>query len=140
MPVGLKLSALQETTGHEYAVRFLLGGLTTVLAGIIAVIFGPVIGGLFLAFPAIFPASVTLVEKHEREKKEKAGFRGERRGKDAAALNSAGTALGSFGLLAFGAVVWLMIPVATTWLTFLFAFATWIVVSFLLWSIRRVMR
>jgi hypothetical protein len=34
----------------------------------------PVVGGLFLAFPAIFPASATLIEKHVRERKEKAGL------------------------------------------------------------------
>ena len=35
---------------------------------------GPGIGGLFLAFPAIFPASATLVEKHEKQKKNRAGI------------------------------------------------------------------
>ena len=48
----------------------------TVVAGLIAARFGPVIGGLFLAFPAIFPASATLIEKHVRERKEKAGLPG----------------------------------------------------------------
>ncbi len=56
--------------GDDYAIRFLFGGLITVAAGIIAKRFGPGIGGLFLAFPAIFPASATLIEKHEKEKKE----------------------------------------------------------------------
>ena len=51
----------------------------TVVAGLIAARFGPVIGGLFLAFPAIFPASATLIEKHVRESKEKAGLPGARR-------------------------------------------------------------
>jgi len=50
--------------------------LVTAVAGIIANKFGPAIGGLFLAFPAIFPASATLIEKHEKEKKEKQGFEG----------------------------------------------------------------
>lgn len=35
----------------------------TALAGVIAKHYGPVIGGLFFAFPAIFPASATLIEK-----------------------------------------------------------------------------
>jgi hypothetical protein len=48
----------------------------TVVAGLIAARFGPVIGGLFLAFPAIFPESATLIEKHVRESKEKAGLPG----------------------------------------------------------------
>jgi hypothetical protein len=38
-----------------------------------------------------------------------AGLRGSRRGKEAAALDSIGAALGSFGLAAFAAVVWLAI-------------------------------
>ena len=81
----------------------------TVVAGLIAARFGPVIGGLFLAFPAIFPASATLIEKHVRERKERAGLPGARRGKEAAALDAAGAALGSFGLAAFGLVIWLIV-------------------------------
>src|ERR1700734_4231361 len=109
MIVHLNLTALRETHWYEYLVRFLLGGAMTVVAGLIAARFGPVIGGLFLAFPAIFPASATLIEKHVRERKEKAGLPGARRGKEAAALDAAGAALGSFGLAAFGLLIWLMI-------------------------------
>jgi hypothetical protein len=61
-----------------------------VIAGLLAKQFGPVFGGLFLAFPAIFPASVTLVEKHEREKKQKAGIMNSVRGRQAAALDAPG--------------------------------------------------
>jgi hypothetical protein len=56
--------------------RFVFGGLITVATGIIAKKFGPGMGGLFLAFPAIFPASATLVEKHEKEEKQQAGMEG----------------------------------------------------------------
>ena len=52
--------------------KVLYWGLITAVAGIIAKQFGPGIGGLFLAFPAIFPASATLIEKHEKQKKENA--------------------------------------------------------------------
>jgi hypothetical protein len=76
MIVRFKASALLQTRWYEYVVRFALGGAMTVIAGLIAARFGPVIGGLFLAFPAIFPASTTLIEKHVRERKEKAGLRG----------------------------------------------------------------
>jgi hypothetical protein len=46
--------------------------VVTVLAGFVADHYGPVLGGLFLAFPGIFPASVSLVENHKmlREKAE----------------------------------------------------------------------
>ena len=59
MIVQFKPSALGQTRWYEYLVRFVLGGAMTVVAGLIAARFGPVIGGLFLAFPAIFPASAT---------------------------------------------------------------------------------
>jgi hypothetical protein len=52
MAVKLKLSALAEGHWYEYAIRFVLGGAVTMLAGWIATEWGPVIGGLFLAFPA----------------------------------------------------------------------------------------
>ena len=82
MIVQFKPSALRQTRWYEYLVRFVLGGAMTVVAGLIAARFGPVSGGLFLAFPAIFPASATLIEKHVRERKEKAGLQGARSGKE----------------------------------------------------------
>src|SRR5947208_405875 len=47
MVVKVKLSALAQGHWYEYMVRFGLGGLTTVLAGLVAAEWGPVIGGLF---------------------------------------------------------------------------------------------
>jgi hypothetical protein len=91
---------------------------------------------LFLAFPAIFPASATLIEKHVRERKEKAGLPGARRGKEAAALDAVGAALGSFGLAAFGLVIWLMIASSPAWALFLAA-AAWLAVALLAWQVRR---
>jgi hypothetical protein len=48
MIVQFKPSTLRQTRWHEYLVRFLLGGAMTVVAGLIAARFGPVVGGLFL--------------------------------------------------------------------------------------------
>lgn len=140
MVIKLRLAALKETTWHEYAMRFALGGLATVAAGLIAAEFGPVVGGLFLAFPAIFCASATLIEKHERKRKQKAGLRGEVRGRQAAALDSMGAALGSFGLLAFAAVIWRLLPSAGTAWAFAAASAAWLLVSVTLWWLHRKMR
>jgi hypothetical protein len=95
-----------------------------------------IIGGLFLAFPAIFPASATLIEKHVRERKEKAGLAGARRGKEAAALDAVGAALGSFGLAAFGLVIWLMIVQSPAWALVLAA-ASWLAVAVFAWQVRR---
>jgi hypothetical protein len=136
MIVKFKPSALRQTHWYEYLVRFVLGGAMTAATGVIAARFGPVIGGLFLAFPAIFPASATLIEKHVRERKEKAGLPGGRRGKEAAALDAVGAALGSFGLAAFGLMIWLMIVQSSTWALVLAA-ASWLPVAMLAWQVRR---
>jgi hypothetical protein len=136
MIVQFKPSALRQTRWDEYLVRFVLGGAMTVVAGLIAARLGAVVGGLFLAFPAIFPASATLIERHVRERKEKAGLQGARRGKEAAALDAVGAALGSFGLVAFGLVIWLMIVRSPVWALVLAA-ASWLAVAVLAWQVRR---
>jgi hypothetical protein len=136
MIVWLNPSALRDIRWYEYVVRFALGGAMTVIAGFIASRFGPVIGGLFLAFPAIFPASATLIEKHERERKEKAGLSGARRGKEAAALDAAGAVLGSLGLAAFAIVIWLLTEQSAS-LALVLATAAWIAVAVFAWLVRQ---
>jgi hypothetical protein len=132
----IQLSALRRTQAHEYAMRFLFGGLVTAGAGLIAHHFGPSAGGLFLAFPAIFPAGATLVEKHETEKKNEAGLHGSRRGAEAAAIDAVGASLGSFGLIAFAIFVWLLIENHKPWQILLGATTVWLLVSAALWRIR----
>jgi hypothetical protein len=139
MIVRLNLSSLREIRWYEHAIRFVLGGAMTVLAGLIAARFGPLVGGLFLAFPAIFPASATLIEKHVREQKEKAGLSGARRGKEAAALEASGAMLGSLGLAAFALVIWRLIEPAPA-LALGLATVTWIVCSVLAWTACRLLR
>ena len=68
MKIHANFAALKRTRWYELVLRFFFGALVTVIIGIIAKNFGPTIGGLFLAFPAIFPATATLIEKHEKEK------------------------------------------------------------------------
>ncbi len=137
MTVRFDLSSLRQTRWYEYALRFLLGGLITAAAGLIARKFGPTVGGLFLAFPAIFPASATLTEKHEREKKERKGLSGKQRGRDAAALEAVGTAMGSVGLFLFAAVLWALLPRHMPWLVLAAATLLWALASVGLWLLRK---
>ena len=76
MRIKVDPSGLKQTKWHEYALRFVAGGIITVIAGLIARKWGPGIGGLFLAFPAIFPATATLIEKHQRQRKEERACKG----------------------------------------------------------------
>src|ERR1035438_9032369 len=129
MKVSADFSALKKTEWYEYAVRFLLGGSVTVVAGLLAKYYGPVFGGLFLAFPAIFPASATLVDKHERQKKQRAGIAQTTRGRQVAGLDAAGAALGSLGLATFAFVIWKLLPVWSVADAFIAALAAWLWVS-----------
>jgi hypothetical protein len=116
---------------HEFAIRFFFGCLITVVTGLIANKFGPAVGGLFLAFPAIFPATTTLIASHEKEKKQRVSLDGTRRGRDAAALESRGTALSTNGLFAFGLIVWRLLPTHRAWLILTAAAGSWL--SYLSW-------
>ncbi len=136
MKVSVNISTLTQTRRSEYASRFLFGGAMTAIAGIIAREYGPSVGGLFLAFPAIFPASATLIENHEKQKKNKAGGNGTIRGRKAAAVDAAGAAMGAFGLLTFAIVVWKLIPYLPCWSTLVIATFAWSVVSIAVYKIR----
>jgi hypothetical protein len=136
MIVRIKWSALTQTNGYEYAVRFALGGLATVFAGLIADAFGPVTGGLFLAFPAVFCASATLVEKHERNQKHRQGLPGAKRGRMAAALDATGAGWGSLALAVFAITIWLLAP-RGTFLALGLASASWLAFAVGLFFLRR---
>ncbi len=137
MQIRVDFSGLRQTQWHEYAIRFFFGGLITAIAGIIAKEFGAVIGGLFLAFPAIFPASATLIEKHEKQKKEKEGLQGRERGSEAASIDAAGSAMGSIGLLVFALLVWRLLPDHRSGIVLPGASLAWLAVSVLTWKIRK---
>jgi hypothetical protein len=137
MRVSLDLSVLARTRWYEYGLRFLFGGAITLITGLLAKRYGPVFGGLFLAFPAIFPASATLVEKHETEKKQAAGTSRTIRGRQAAALDARGAAMGSAGLMVFAFVMWKLLPTWNSAATLLTALLAWFVVSFVIWRFRK---
>jgi hypothetical protein len=137
MQVKVDYSSLRQAKWHDYAIRFVFGGLITAGAGLVANKWGPVIGGLFLAFPAIFPASATLIEKHEKEKQEAQGPKGAERGKEAASADAAGSAMGGLGLLVFAVLVWKLMPNHKAWLVLTAATLSWLSVSVLIWYFRR---
>jgi hypothetical protein len=133
MIVVLSTSGIQRTKWYEYLIRFALGGAVTAAAGFLAKRFGPGVGGLFLAFPAILAASATLVEKHERERKEAKGLQGLYRGRHAAGADAAGAAMGSLGLMAFAACAWKLLPKHSSWAAIAISTFIWAAVSSMFW-------
>jgi hypothetical protein len=135
--VHFKFSALKQGRLYEYVVRFTLGGLATVVAGLVADWAGPEAGELMLAFPAIFCASATLIEKHERERKQQKGLRGEQRGKGAAALDAAGAGWGSIGMAGFALVIWWQALRFNPAFCLAVASLVWFAVAVCMWRVRR---
>jgi hypothetical protein len=135
--IVIDLSSVRQTTLGQYATRFLIGGAITALVGIIAGKFGPGIGGLFLAFPAIFPASATLVEEHELQKKQRAGVKGIVRSRDVAGVDAAGAAMGSIGLVAFAVIVYKLVTNVPVWQVLLAAVLIWMAVAVGAWRIHK---
>ena len=139
MPVRLSISSLKDSRWYEYVVRFVLGGIATVFTGVISSRYGAAIGGLFLALPAIFCASATLIEKHEIRRKREAGVAGERRGQEAAALDAAGAALGAIGMLSFAIAFWFLVESSVA-AAFVGASLAWLTISVGAWYVWRKMR
>jgi uncharacterized membrane protein (GlpM family) len=121
-PLNVEPRRLQDSSVKEWAIRFGFGGLVTALVGVISTAFGPTVGGLFLAFPAIAIASLTLITKHTEQR-------------PAAGADALGAAVGSVGLIGFGATVWVLAPrVPGVWVLIL-ALVVWLALSLLLWVI-----
>lgn len=137
MIVKLNPAALRQAHWREYALRFVLGGLITALAGAISAAWGPVVGGLFLAFPAIYPATATLLDRHERARKQQAGIAFTIRGRLAAALEARGAIMGGLGTVAFAAIACRLLPRSGSAIALPAALACWLVGSTVLWYVRR---
>ena len=116
------LDDVKKSRFRDYAIRFLFGGLVSVLVGLLGDHFGPGIGGLFLAFPAILPATLTLLKEED--------------GRERAADDARGARLGAVGLAAFGLAVYALTRAnASGALTLVVAVVGWTCVSVSLWSV-----
>lgn len=136
MKIEIDMAAVGRSKWYEYLIRFVFGGIATAVAGIIAKRYGPEIGGLFLAFPAILPASATLIEKHEKRKKERQGKRGTLRARAIAGVDAAGAAMGSVGLLGFALIVWKWITGYSAAIVLGLAMLAWVLLAVLTWTVH----
>jgi Protein of unknown function (DUF3147) len=140
MRIGLDVSSIHHLRLRDYVVRYVFGGIVTVLTGLIARRYGPGVAGLFLAFPAIFPAGATLIEKQQREKKRRVGLDGTSRGRVAAGIDAIGAAMGTLGLIAFALLVWRFLPSHSSPAILTIAGLAWLAISVLAWLIRKVIK
>lgn len=76
--------------------RFAFGFGVSAMVGVVTLVFGDRVGGLFLAFPAILPASLTLIAKKDGDGK--------------AQVDACGAVIGGIALAAFAATSWFLLP------------------------------
>src|SRR5205823_10431867 len=62
---SIDVSALKKHSLSDYLTRFAFGAGIATAAAVVGAVFGVKLGGLLLAFPAVLPASLTLIERKE---------------------------------------------------------------------------
>ena len=128
---SVDFGAIKRHKLSDYLTRFAFGAGISAAAAIVSAIFGAKVGGVLLAFPAIMPASLTLIEKAE--------------GRQKARINAYAAIMGSVALIAFAIVASLGFKHWSGVAALLLASAAWLVVAGVLYvSIlvlpRRLMR
>jgi hypothetical protein len=89
----VQLAKLKEVEPGDLLVRIAFGALISVIAGVVSLVWNAKAGGMFLAFPAILPATLTLIEKKESKRE--------------AEQDDEGALLGSVAMFSFAATsVW----------------------------------
>jgi uncharacterized membrane protein (GlpM family) len=121
--VRAEAGKLRTPPARDWLIRFAFGAGVSALAGVVSEIAGPRVGGLFLAFPAILLASLTLVAKEE--------------GINQARDDARGAIFGTIGLLAFAVVVAAAATRWPLWATLTVATASWAVIALGAYGIAR---
>jgi len=102
---GIDLGKLREVVPRDLALRFAFGAGISIIAGLAGLLVSSRFGGMFLAFPAILPATLTLLEEKD--------------GTEHAVHDVRGAALGAIGLIAFAVAAWgtrSLLAAAAAWL------------------------
>jgi PncC family amidohydrolase len=123
-PARLDLGKIRSVRPREYLIRFAFGALISAVAGAVTLAAGPLVGGLFLAFPAILPATLTLLEKKD--------------GLAEAVADVRGAVIGSIGMIAF-ALVAMALLTRNPFVGLVAALVAWAVVGIALYLVLRLM-
>jgi hypothetical protein len=113
--IGFQPRKLRKLSVRELLIRFAFGAGISFLAGVISTIWGARAGGVFLAFPAILLASLTMIAEEE----------GLPRSRD----DARGAALGTLGLIGFACVAAWAFPRWFPWAALAAATLVWALVG-----------
>jgi hypothetical protein len=117
----LTREGLEKARPRDYIIRFAFGGIIALVCGVVGRRWGLAVGGMAMAFPAILPASLTLVTEHD--------------GRAKAEQDARGGFLGAFGMAAFAVVAWLGSSAANAALVLAVALVAWVAVSAGAWKL-----
>lgn len=87
---AVDLGSLREIRLRALALRFAFGAAVSVVAGLVGIAVGQRAGGVMLAAPAVLPATLTIIERHE--------------GRGPAVTEVQGAVLGAVALIGFAVV------------------------------------
>jgi len=121
--VALDIAQLRQTHWQDLLIRFIFGATISVAAGIVGSTLGAKVGGILLAFPAILPATLTLIAKED--------------GGQHLFHDLQGTVAGAFGLVGFGVVAAMTIGRLNVLVALTLALLAWCVVAgtlYLVWA------
>jgi hypothetical protein len=113
--IQVRAGELKRAPMRDWIIRFGFGAGVSALAGVVSGVTGPRVGGVFLAFPAILLASLTLVAKED--------------GARQARNEARGATLGTVGLIGFAAVLAVTLPGWSLWAAMGAANAIWALVA-----------
>jgi len=118
---SVEMSRLRSVKRSEYAIRFMLGAFVSVGAAIFAKHVSARFGGTFLAFPAILPASLTLLQSKQ--------------GARQADRDAVGAVLGGLALTVFAGVVEATLGHLNPYAALALALLIWLTVSTALYAL-----
>ena len=123
---GVDFGRLRNVEPKDLGIRFAFGAAVSVVAAIVGQAFSARLGGLFLAFPAILPASLTLLENKETTRR--------------ADRNAIGAVLGGTALIAFAVVGETQFTRVNPAVVLIAALAAWLALSFVLYGVLAALR
>jgi nicotinamide-nucleotide amidase len=90
-PFGIRAHRIGGLPLGQLAIRFAFGAAISIIAGVVTLLAGEKVGGILLAFPAILPAALTLIERDS--------------GTSAAVSDVRGASVGALAMVAFALTV-----------------------------------
>ncbi|GHO82810.1 DUF3147 family protein [Dictyobacter formicarum] len=117
----LDLSQLKQIKIKDYILRFFFGGAISVIAALIALLTNGRIGGIFMAFPAILLASLTIINRED--------------GKHKAEEDAKGAIIGALAFVITAIVLSLTLQVLPGMLALFLALVIWLLCAFGLYAL-----